>query len=178
MTSTFKRIRQVPDGAIRNIPIKTYSIIIQLWSVAVMNQLIPIIISARKINRETTPKNSSPFPSLRSMKQRQRWCHHKRDSFVVCFSDEFIECRVENVLFLLQLFPLVALTNHSKLLGNVFFILASSQTMMIQQKKNALKTQQLKEGDLWLGFVYTFMNLVRIPTSCSAVSRWRKRNKQ
>lgn len=153
MTSTFKRIRQVPDGAIRNIPIKTYSIIIQLWSVAVMNQLIPIIISARKINRETTPKNSSPFPSLRSMKQRQRWCHHKRDSFVVCFSDEFIECRVENVLFLLQLFPLVALTNHSKLLGNVFFILASSQMMMIQQKKTRKKLnnwrKEIYDSDLF-----------------------------
>lgn len=178
MTSTFKRIRQVPDGAIRNIPIKTYSIIIQLWSVAVMNQLIPIIISARKINRETTPKNSSPFPSLRSMKQRQRWCHHKRDSFVVCFSDEFIECRVENVLFFVATFPSRRSNQPFQTFRKCFLHLGIEPDDDDSTKKNAQKTQQLKEGDLWLGFVYTFMNLVRIPTSCSAVSRWRKRNKQ
>lgn len=120
MTSAVRRTRQnVLDGAIANIPIEKHSIIIQLWCEAVMNQLIPIIISARKINRETAPNKSSAVSIFAIDEAATTMMSWARFFCCLLFSDEFIECRVE-VFFIATFPPSRCLLKSPKNLGNCF----------------------------------------------------------
>lgn len=159
MTSAVRRTRQnVPDGAIANIPIEKHSIIIQLWCEAVMNQLIPIIISARKINRETAPNKSSAvsiFAIDEAATTMMSWAR-----FFCCLLFWWVHRVSSWSFFYCNISPISLLVEVSKEFRKLFsWFWHRAIWWWFNKKKN--RTIEGR-GFMTVGFVYMTMNLVRI----------------